>query len=303
MKRSFNVLKFLRKYYKDFKVVSGGREAVLSCPFHEGGKSKLYISLETGSFICFKCEQKGSFKTFIYRTKQLLGITSVELDTEEVSIAEDFPVEEKEFTYPEGFYFFDGKEGELGKQALQYLYKRGLSENEIYFYKLGYCISGLYENRIIIPVFEKGNLVSFVARDFLGFSKVKVLTPPGNGTVGIKRYLFNEDRARNFKHVILTEGVFDAMAVGFNAIALFGKAPTDEQFYKLLRIKPTLVTVCLDNDALKEASKLAARLTLYVPEVRLAELPEGEDPSSVDRNILKESLTNAKTVHGWGIPF
>lgn len=297
-----NIITFLRKYHPDFRIVSGGKEALLPCIFHGGEKRKLYISLETGKFICFKCEAKGTFKSFIQKTKQVLGLDKLDFKIDSSLVEESEPLgPPPKVEYPEGFFFFDGKEGTEGKKALDYLYKRGIAENEIYFYKLGYCIFGKYANRILVPVFEDKELVSFVARDYTGFSTIKVLTPPGYGTVGIKQYLFNFDSASLFSEIILTEGVFDAISAGIRAVALFGKTPTEIQFNKIVKAKKDVV-VCLDADAQKEAQKLALRLSLHGLRARLARMPEGYDPNSIPKEDLLKVINNAEELSGWGSP-
>ena len=49
---------------------------------------------------------------------------------------------------------------------LSYLKRRGLTHEDILKYNIGYCESGLFSNRVIIPSYdENGQLNFFVGRD------------------------------------------------------------------------------------------------------------------------------------------
>ena len=53
------------------------------------------------------------------------------------------------------------------KHALNYLLKRGLRPEDIIKYNIGYCETGEYEDKIIIPSYDSdGKLNFFVGRDF-----------------------------------------------------------------------------------------------------------------------------------------
>ena len=62
-------------------------------------------------------------------------------------------------------------------QAKSFLHKRGITDVDIKKYKIGFCDSGLYEGRIIIPSYDdKGILNYFVGRSFVG-EKMKYKNP------------------------------------------------------------------------------------------------------------------------------
>ena len=50
--------------------------------------------------------------------------------------------------------------------TLSYLKRRGITHEDILKYNIGYCESGLFSNRVIIPSYdENGQLNFFVGRD------------------------------------------------------------------------------------------------------------------------------------------
>lgn len=54
---------------------------------------------------------------------------------------------------------------------------RGINKELLKVYNIGYCKSGLYANRIIIPFYQKGELLSFVARSV--FPTIKTVKKDG----------------------------------------------------------------------------------------------------------------------------
>lgn len=58
---------------------------------------------------------------------------------------------------------------------------RGLTDDIIYKYNIGYCDTGLYSKRIIIPFIQEGKLISFIARS--------ILKPIKSRKIGKKEYM------------------------------------------------------------------------------------------------------------------
>lgn len=294
----FNIEKFLQKYNIPYKVSGSGSEVMTNCLFHEDEKGKLYISTDKGIFQCWVCHESGTFRDLV---RQVAKNRKKEISTKDFEGGVDLqpkPViltEEEKIPWPESYQPLYNDIGEISHEAKDYVLRRGITESQIYYYRLGYCLSGRYWGRIIIPTFnDKEELVTFVARDYTGKLKPKVLTPPSKpGTHGIKDYVFNLHRAAPLKHLLIGEGVFDAVSLGERGIALFGKTATNIQLAKIINKKPQRITICLDPDAKVEANKLANQLVLHCPEVKIALLPDGVDPNSVDKGILESVIKNA----------
>jgi DNA primase len=309
-KFKYNVSKFVFKYHPNAKIASGGREAILFCMWHNSDKRKLYINLVSGVFNCFSCGTKGNFYKFVQKTLETQNLqTSIrdifsslqESDTLEQEIKSEINQNSIIIDYPEYSYSLSEKDklGYLGNKALEYLYSRNVTDEQIAYYRLRYSLAGPYANRILIPVFNNENdLVSFVARDFTGQLQPKVLTPSGNGTEGIKRYVFNLNNARFTRTYYIGEGVFDAMALGIHGIALFGKIPTDIQLNTIILSKPFNVYCCLDADAEYENEKLAYALAFHCENVYIVRWPMG-DPSSLPHEQVEESIKSAEKFTQW----
>lgn len=308
MAKNYDVVKFIDQYYPDAHLTSNDKEYVLLCPWCEHDKRKLYVSIEKGVFNCFHCEAKGTFFALVKKTLALnkdkeVGQAIREFESSDpITFLNEPDVRPSAggnvaIQYPDGYYPLYGGTNELGvsgKQALDYLLNRGLTLSEVAYYKLGFCLVGKYEKRIIIPILNDNNeLVSFVARDYTSTAPAKVLTPAAlPGTSGIKDYVFNLQNAKHTRELIIGEGVFDAIALGVSGIAILGKQATEKQVQQILLDNPLKIVVSLDADAPKENQALALRLSTYNDNVYLATLPEG-DPASVSKEVLAQTLKNA----------
>lgn len=171
--------------------------------------------------------------------------------------------------------------GLFERLARQYLCRRGVSLTQIVQYRIGYAEHGNYAGRVIIPVTRDGQDVYFVARAFLPLVGGKYLNPPRDVVgIGKRDVLFNLDRARLAPRVILTEGVFDAIAVGWHGIAILGKSLSETQLALLYPLRTTtIVDVMLDADARRERDRLVTSLQTLGFESRPM-LVAGDDPAA-----------------------
>lgn len=293
---TINVRKFFNKYLKDYKEQSGGRELYINCLFCSpvDHKYHLAVNAKTGLFHCWKCGEKGNFfslVTELFRNKPLRFDIN---DYTTIDNKKKVSTINKVIEYPEGFYPFTGKENRWGKQALNYLLNRGLTLADVIYYKIGYCNIGKYSGRVIVPIFNTTNdLVSFIARDYTGNLKPKVLTPPGEGGSGIKNYVFNLTNASKTRHLVIAEGVFDAIALGPRGIAIFGKEATPQQLSLIINSKPERITIALDPDARKEALRLAKTLSFNIDDIRIMNFHGEKDPGELDKTTAEVYIRDA----------
>ena len=177
-----------------------------------------------------------------------------------------------------------------------YLRKRGLDLKTCRRHDIGWCEWGYYARRAIFPIHNlDGDLVSFVARYMaLRVPKgiKKVVYPRGSK---ISQVLYNHERVLKSDHVIVTEGVFDALKVGDDkAVAIFGKHVSRQQVAMLADLGATRkITILLDGDAQEEALELAGDLSVVCDRVWVASLPPDMDPSGASRKALKTALKGA----------
>jgi len=171
------------------------------------------------------------------------------------------------------------------KEALNYLKKRGITDEIIEKYQIGMCLDGEYSGRIIVPSFDKkGELNFFVSRSWNPRSKLKYKNPEAS-----KDFLiFNESLIDWKKDIYLVEGVFDSFFLD-NSICLLGKFLTDNLWEKLYSKAKKNIIVCLDGDAYTDAKNLYDKLNggaLY-NRVKLVKLPKDKDVCDLKGDIEK----------------
>lgn len=236
-------------------------EFLFYCPkcFHK--KKKLSFNFKKDKFQCWVCEYAGkSIKNFVKRYgnyTQLKAYSSYEDSVTLDSVYKTIFGQKEKIAHiatcplPDAYEFVCFASGKLSRDVLTYLTEtRGLTEDDIFKWKIGICKTGDYYNRIIIPSFNSvGNCNYFVARGIYSDTKYTYLYPK----IEKSQIIFNEINIDWNNPIYLTEGCFDAIKIGKNVIPLIGKTvPIDSEFYsklieKLLLYKPKIY-LCFDTD-------------------------------------------------------
>ena len=177
---------------------------------------------------------------------------------------------------------------------LNYLRKRAVVEKDILFWKIGYCASGEYKNRIILPSFDDEGYCNF----FTSRTYDPNIWPPYMNGPGNKDIIFNELLIDWEREVTLVEGVFDAIVAGDNSIPLLGSTLRDDSrlFRKIVK-NDTPVLLGLDNDAHKKAMKLVKALLAYDVEVRLMDTSGYKDIGEMPPDVFQERKDKASFIN------
>ena len=294
---SLDVLSFLQTHFDRIDSVSSldGEYKVSPCPNCGNSNRKLYVNVDHKVFHCFVCDYGRGFRIEkLFRDMGVNphdyviddGVEDVFLETPK-TILPNIPVHYKKL--PEDFRFLIGNNSMIGKKALSYVRSRGISDNIIQEYKMGFCYDGFYKNRIIIPYYEE-ELVYFVGRDFTDTQKPKYLNSEWEKT----QFLFNYERAKkDLSFVVIVEGVFDLFSLPNNSICLLGKFLSEKQIQLLSRFKK--IYIALDSDATKEAAYLCQTFLKEGQEVFMVNL-EDKDPSEVGFEGMQRAIQNAQPI-------
>ena len=195
-------------------------------------------------------------------------------------------------TLPKEFKpLWNGGDGIVKRHALNYLYKRGITDKDIMKHNIGFCDEGQYSNRIIIPSYDSdGQLNFFVGRDFYN-SKMKYKnSPTPKDVIGFDLFV-NWDEP-----IILCEGVFDAMAFKRNAIPLFGKNVMKKLHKKIIESQVKTLYLALDNDAKSDAIKISDTFLNEGIDVKLVMLKD-KDPSEIGFEGLLSYLKDTESTN------
>ena len=175
-------------------------------------------------------------------------------------------------------------------RAVDYLINhRKLTHLDIVKYQIGYCESGKYANRIIIPSYDKNGILNyFTARDFTGDSRISYINP------SVSRDIIPFEMFINFNlPIFLVEGVFDAMITKLNVIPLLGKKLSIALKNSIREYDVTDIYIGLDVDALKDSISISQYLLEEGKNVYLMDMNK-KDPAEVGQEQFFEIASNTK---------
>lgn len=272
------------------------------CPFHGEKTPSFSVDPSKNMFYCFGCHEGGDIFKFIMKSENCGFVDALKLLAKRYGV----PVPERQKTAAEikreqknkriydtnamAVRFFQAclLKTDYGKEALAYLKGRGITEEIINSFSIGYALNnytaltaslerrgfskellmeaglalkgkGVYDkfrNRVMIPIKDpRGRVVGFGGR-VLDDSTPKYLNTGETEWFNKRHLLFGFDIAldeiRRQKQAIVVEGYMDAIslhAVGItNVVASMGTAFAAEQA-KLLQRAAEEVVFCYDSDA------------------------------------------------------
>lgn len=249
------------------------------CPFHNEKSPSFSVTPSKQMYYCFGCGAGGNVYTFIMEyenlsfgeaVKHLADRAGVELPKIEYSREAREKAERRaallEINKQAAQYFYYQLRRENGARAYQYLTDRGLSNETIRKFGLGYSDKysddlykflkgknysdellresglfnvderhGMYDkfwNRVIFPIMDVNNRVIGFGGRVMGDAKPKYLNSPETRIFDKSRNLYGLNIARTTRknHLILCEGYMDVISMhqaGFtNAVASLGTALT-----------------------------------------------------------------------------
>jgi DNA primase len=248
------------------------------------GKGNLELNYEKGVFNCWVCHDTnhmhGPLSKLIkkYGSKKNLA-DYILLKPDEFKEREHKKVVVK---LPEGYKKLSECTSKDYKSeiAKAYLKARGITDDIIKEFDIGYTIKGDFQNRVVIPSYDSdNNLNYFVARWFdKKFTRLKYLNPQ----VEKQEMVFNEGKVNWDATIYLVEGTTDHIVTP-NSIPLLGKYVSDILFELLQEKAKSYVVIVLDDDAYEDAKNLYHKLNTYNLEgmVKIVRPPEGYDPSKI----------------------
>lgn len=304
-------LSFLKGFLGQCKFNHNTKEAEFFCPSCKHHKQKLAVNIDTDVYQCWVCGKKGTILSLLYDVKvpseKISSYISVfkpknvnkksGIRCVQVLIGNQYvpslPKEYQPLSTSKNSFFC--------KNAFAYLKSRDLPEDYILKYKLGFCSTGEYTNRIIIPSFDKeGNLNFFTGRDITGQSSIPYLNDIKNMPKGYKNTIIvNELNVDFSKTVIITEGFFDMFKSVPNTVPLCGSSFTKEGLlFNTLVQNQSDVILALDPDAFfKKTLKMASLMLSYGLNVRSADFRPFKDLGKMTKEEGTARIANARELN------
>lgn len=249
------------------------------CPFHNEKSPSFSVSREKQMYYCFGCGAGGNVFTFLMEyenysfqeaLKYLADRAGVELPEAEYSKEARERADQKaillEINKVAAQYFYVQLKNPQGAHALSYLKDRGLSDEMIHSFGLGYSnkysndlyqylkskgyrdelivkaglvtvderygVSDKFWNRVMFPIMDSNSRVIGFGGRVMGDAKPKYLNSPETMIFDKSRNLYGLNRARSSRkpYFLLCEGYMDVISLhqaGFsNAVASLGTALT-----------------------------------------------------------------------------
>lgn len=265
------------------------------CPVCGHHKRKLAINLEKKAYHCWVCDYRGRnirrlvrrFGTYTQLKKwdEITGRIDYDKFAEDLFM-ETEKVEEKpqKLKLPDAFESLSNpKLPFTANRAYKYLLSRGIDKYDILRWKMGYCLTGEYRSRIVIPSFdEDGDINYFVSRTFTGDS-YKYKNPKAS-----KNIIFNELFVDWDSDLILVEGVFDAVVAG-NSVPILGSTlRPDSKLIKKIVYHDTPVYLAFDEDAKKKENQVISMLSKYDIELYKIDTSGYDDVGSMSKEAFQQ---------------
>ncbi|MBQ2320132.1 MAG: DNA primase [Lachnospiraceae bacterium] len=277
--RSANSIVDVIGSYVRLKRTGGGYMGL--CPFHNEKSPSFHVNPSRQMYKCFGCGVGGSVITFVMEYENYSFTEAIEALAQRAGIdlpKQDMTEEQKrqdglrktliEINMKAASYYYAKLKSPQGKPGYDYLSSRGLTDDTIKHFGLGYAGQGggeLYRylrhegysdsilketglfkmeergvydkfwNRVIFPIMDVNNRVIGFGGRVMGDAKPKYLNSPETKLFDKSRNLFGLNYAKLGKKdsFILCEGYMDVIALhqaGFtNAVASLGTAFTGQQ--------------------------------------------------------------------------
>ena len=229
-----------------------------NCPVcdDERDKHNLEVNYHTNVYKCWSCGDSENThgplgKIFdLYGNKKQKKVFNL-LKPETVQVKE---VKKTKLTLPKSYTQFKDSNSRypVMKQAKNYLTSRGVTDEMIEKYQIGFCDNGEHSGRIIIPSYNKNGVLNYyISRSWDPKSRYKYKNPK----TPKDEIIFWENRIDWDKDIYLVEGVFDGLFIE-NSIPMLGKHMSDLLYETIYNKSNGYIIIALDADAWENSLNL-----------------------------------------------
>ena len=262
IRNNSNIVDIISSYVP---VTLKGKDYKCVCPFHDDHSPSMSISTSKQIYKCFSCGAAGNVFTFVQNFENVSFIEAVKIVAEKIGyqINGVFKQEtvlkyQKEYDLMEfvNKYYENNINTKNGLGAKDYLYKRGLSDEDISKFRIGlspdepatlknilekkgYTIKTIedlglvndvdgkffdvFRGRIMFPLYDtEGHVIGYSARIYRGEALAKYINTKETYLYKKGNYLYNyhlaKDEAKRSKKLIIVEGQMDAIRLYINGV-------------------------------------------------------------------------------------
>ena len=313
------------------------------CPFHSEKTPSFSVNPARQMYKCFGCGVAGSVITFVMEYENYTFPEAMQFLAEQAGIelpkTELTPEQKRQknlrstlvqINAKAAAYYYAKLKSPVGKQGYDYFKNRGLSDETIMHFGLGYSgqggrelygylknqgysdrelsETGLFKidehgaydkfwNRVMFPIMDINNRVIGFGGRVMGDAKPKYLNSPETILFNKSKNLFGLNYAKlgKRKNIILCEGYMDVIALhqaGFtNAVASLGTAFTSEQAVILKRYTDeVLLTYDSDAAGIKAALRAIPMLRDAGINARVIHMDPYKDPDEFIKALGNEEF-------------
>lgn len=290
-------IRFLRGIFRDIQVSRDGNDAAVSCPnCKTDDKKKLSVNITTWKYHCWVCGIKGGnlrslFKQ--YHSPEVLIAFKTQFGINDDDSTDQLPPIDL-VTLPEGVCpipLVKTSKDPNRRACYAYLTKRGITEREMWYWKMCASKENRFDRRVIIPSFDvAGDLNYYVSRSIDNETRPRYINAKANKT----EIIFNDLMVDWTRPIVIVEGVFDAIRVGQNAVPILGSyLPQSSALFSKIVAHDLQVTLALDPDVIDKTHKIAQDFFSYGIDIRQADITGYKDIGEMPREIAKQRIAEA----------
>lgn len=311
------------------------------CPFHNEKSPSFSVTPSKQMYYCFGCGQGGNVFTFVMKYENMTFTEAVKFLADKAGISlpeQEYSEEEKkkadlksqllDIHKEAALYYYRLLRSDKGQRAYEYLKGRGLSDQTIKNFGLGYSSNysddlykfikskgysddvlkesglftfsekGVYDkfnNRVMFPIMDINNRVIGFGGRVMGDGKPKYLNSPETVLFDKSCNLYGMNIARGSRKesFLMCEGYMDVIALhqaGFNnAVASLGTAHTPRQANLIKRYaKDVYLTFDSDNAGVMAALRAIPMLKAAGLNVKVIDMRPHKDPDEFIKALGSE---------------
>lgn len=294
-------IKHIRAAFGGGSIDGRGTNIAVECPAcGKTGKRKLSIHIETGQCHCWVCGLRAKRVSSVLYKHVSREVASeyrrmFEGDAPDLAAFDDeAPEETPRLSLPDGFrpvFSASTVSDPDSRNAARYLFRRGLSVEDMMRFRLG--VSSSMRRRVIIPSFDaEGHLNFYTGRAVDPDSTLRYSNCQAKKT----EIVFNELNVDWTSELIIVEGPFDLFKCPDNATCLLGSSLNERHaLFSRIAASRTPVVLALDADMQAKTQRMAELLSSYDCSVRILDVTTwGKDVGEMTHADVRRAVREAK---------